>query len=76
MKNELISYVIDHLKHFKCYPMEFEYKNKIYNFNQIMNILKKRKKRIYKKNKYTVEIMPKNESPFRCEFEWSEKNDL
>ena len=45
MKNELISYVIDHLKHFKCYPMEFEYKNKIYNFNQIMNILKKRKKK-------------------------------
>ena len=28
------------------------------------------------KNKYTVEIIPRNESPFRCEFEWSKVHDL
>ena len=43
MKQALIKFVIDHLKHFRAYPMEFEYKNKIYNFKQIMNIIKNRK---------------------------------
>lgn len=43
MKKALIDFVIDHLKHFKCYPMEFEYKNKIYNFNEIMKVIKNRK---------------------------------
>jgi hypothetical protein len=28
------------------------------------------------KNKYTVKIIPKNESPFRCEFNWDKVNDL
>jgi hypothetical protein len=39
----LLDYVIDHLKHFKCYPMEFEYKNKVYSFNEIQELLKYRK---------------------------------
>ena len=42
-KKALIEFVIDHLKHFKCYPMEFEYGNKVYNYKEIMEILKKRK---------------------------------
>jgi len=49
MKNELISFVIDHLKHFKCYPLEFEYKNKIYNYNKIINIIENRKNKKQKK---------------------------
>ena len=43
MKKALIKFVIDHLKHFKSYPMEFEYRNKVYNYKQIMQILKTRK---------------------------------
>jgi hypothetical protein len=31
MRKELIAFVIDHLKHFRCYPVEFEYKNKVLN---------------------------------------------
>ena len=43
MKQALIKFVIDHLKHFRAYPMEFEYKYKVYNFKQIMNVIKNRK---------------------------------
>ena len=43
MKQALIKVVIDHLKLFRAYPMEFEYKNKVYNFKQIMNVIKNRK---------------------------------
>ena len=50
MENELISFVIDHLKHFKCYPLEFEYKNKIYNYNEIINIIENRKNKKQKEN--------------------------
>ena len=27
---ELNSYCLDHFKHFSCYPLEFEYNDKIY----------------------------------------------
>ena len=43
MKKSLIKFVIDHLKHFKSYPMEFEYRNKVYNYTKIMEIIKRRK---------------------------------
>ena len=43
MRKALIKFVIDHLKHFKAYPMEFEYNNKIYNYTTIMNTIKNRK---------------------------------
>ena len=48
MKKELIKFVIDHLKNFRAYPLEFEYKNKVYNYKTILNIINMRKK--YKKN--------------------------
>ena len=54
MENELISFVIDHLKHFKCYPLEFEYKNKIYNYNEIINIIENRKNKKQKEKKNEV----------------------
>jgi len=43
LKKALIEFVIDHLKHFRAYPMEFEYRNKVYNFKQILSIIKNRK---------------------------------
>ena len=43
MKKALIKFVIDHLKHFKSYPMEFEYRNKVYNYKEIIETLKTRK---------------------------------
>ena len=43
MKKELIKFVIDHLKNFRAYPLEFEYKNKVYNYKTILNIINKRK---------------------------------
>ena len=46
MLKALINFVIDHLKHFKSYPMEFEYRNKIYNYDQIIKIIDNRKKDI------------------------------
>tara|TARA_E500000318_G_scaffold88618_1_gene85932 strand:- start:57 stop:194 length:138 start_codon:yes stop_codon:yes gene_type:complete len=44
MKKALIEFVTDHLRQFKAYPLEFEYKNKVYNFKQIMETIKNRKK--------------------------------
>ena len=43
MKKELIKFVIDHLKNFKCYPVEFEYDNKVYNFDFIIKTIRERK---------------------------------
>jgi|TARA_R110002020_G_scaffold367847_1_gene579753 hypothetical protein len=43
MKKALIVFVIDHLKHFKCYPVEFEFEDKVIYFDEIMEILKNRK---------------------------------
>ena len=43
MKQELLNFVIDHLKHFKCYPMEFEYNNKVYDYNFIIKTIQERK---------------------------------
>jgi len=40
---EVIKFVIDHLKTFKAYPLEFEYKNKVYNYKTIMKIINNRK---------------------------------
>ena len=44
LEKNLIAYVIDHLKFFRCYPMEFEYKNKVYDYNFIIKTIKNRKK--------------------------------
>jgi len=41
--DNLLDYVIDHLKHFRAYPVEFEYKDKIYSFKEYMKVLNKRK---------------------------------
>ena len=30
----LNNYCEDHFKHFNCYPLEFEYQNKIYKWEQ------------------------------------------
>ncbi len=43
MKKELIKFVIDHLKTFKSYPLEFEYKNKVYDYKTIMKTINNRK---------------------------------
>ena len=50
--DELLNYVIDHIKHFKCYPFEFCYEDKknkiterVYKFRTIMRVLNNRKKR-------------------------------
>jgi hypothetical protein len=43
MNKELIAFVIDHLKSFKCYPVEFEYNNKVYDYNFIIKTIKERK---------------------------------
>ena len=43
MEKELIKFVIDHLKTFKAYPLEFEYKNKVYGYKTIMKIINNRK---------------------------------
>jgi hypothetical protein len=45
MTKELIAFVIDHLKQFRCYPVEFEYNNKVYDYDFIIKTIKERKKR-------------------------------
>jgi hypothetical protein len=49
MKQELLNFVIDHLKHFKCYPIEFEYNNKVYDYNFIIETIQKRKETLNEK---------------------------
>ena len=68
MKKALIDFVIDHLKHFKSYPMEFEYKNKVYNYKQIMQILKTRKE-VKKCNTCGESISPNLNYCLTCENE-------
>ena len=43
MQKSLIKFVIDHLKTFKAYPLEFEYKNKVYDYKTIMKTINNRK---------------------------------
>ena len=43
MTKELIAFVIDHLKHFRCYPVEFEYNNKVYDYDFIIKTIRERK---------------------------------
>ena len=43
IKQELLKFVIDHLKNFKCYPIEFEYNNKIYDYDFIIKTIQERK---------------------------------
>jgi len=43
MRKELIAFVIDHLKHFRCYPVEFEYNNKVYDYDFIIKTIRERK---------------------------------
>jgi|TARA_R110000822_G_scaffold137233_1_gene274680 hypothetical protein len=50
MKKELIKFVINHLKTFKAYPLEFEYKNKVYNYKTILKIINNRKQQARIKN--------------------------
>ena len=45
MKQELLNFVIDHLKYFKCYPIEFEYNNKVYDDDFIIKTIQTRKDR-------------------------------
>ena len=37
---ELNSYCLDHFKHFSCYPLEFEYNDKIYKWEQFNKYIK------------------------------------
>ena len=37
---ELNLYCNDHYKHFGCYPLEFEFMNKIYQFNEFKDYIK------------------------------------
>jgi len=41
MKEALLVWLIDHLKYFNCLPMEFEYKGRVFNYDEILNILNK-----------------------------------
>ena len=50
IKQELLKSVIDHLKNFKCYPIEFEYNNKIYDYDFIIKTIQERKN----KNEHTA----------------------
>jgi hypothetical protein len=43
MNKELIAFVIDHLKSFRCYPVEFEYNNKVYDYDFIIKTIRERK---------------------------------
>ena len=36
----LNNYCEDHLKHFNCYPLKFEYENKIYKWDQFSKYIK------------------------------------
>ena len=44
--------------------------------NKMRRLTKKNALNLIAKNKYTVQIMPKNESLFRCKFEWDKIHDL
>ena len=37
---ELNLYCDDHYKHFGCYPLEFEFMDKIYQFNEFKDYIK------------------------------------
>ena len=37
---ELNNYCLDHFKHFSCYPLEFEYNDKIYKWEQFNKYIK------------------------------------
>ena len=37
---ELNAYCIDHFKHFKCYPLEFEYKDRIYKWEEFKKYIR------------------------------------
>ena len=43
MKKELLKFVIDHLKYFRSYPIEFEYNNRIYDYDFIIKTIQHRK---------------------------------
>ena len=38
---ELNNFCSDHYKHFNCYPLEFEYQNKIYKWNEFNKYIKR-----------------------------------
>lgn len=40
IKSELLKFAKDHYKHFKFYPMEFEYENQIYDQDFILKTIK------------------------------------
>tara|TARA_R100000664_G_C2675430_1_gene85681 strand:+ start:386 stop:541 length:156 start_codon:yes stop_codon:yes gene_type:complete len=48
IKKELIKFVIDHLKTFRAYPLDFEYKNKVYDYKTIIKIINNRKQQANK----------------------------
>jgi len=37
---ELNDYCSDHFKHYKCYPLEFEYKDRVYKWNEFKKYIK------------------------------------
>ena len=41
LEKAIIEFAKDHYKYFKCYPLEFEYQNKIYDHKFILEIIKK-----------------------------------
>jgi hypothetical protein len=43
--DDLLNYVIDHIKHFRAYPYEFWFNDRVYKFKTYMKVLKNRKER-------------------------------
>jgi len=43
--DDLLNYVIDHIKHFRAYPYEFWFNDRVYKFKTYMKVLKTRKER-------------------------------
>ena len=39
MKLALLEYIIDHVYHFECMPLEFEYNDTVYDFDQYCDYL-------------------------------------
>ena len=37
--SELVSFAADHVQHFDALPLEFEFKDKVYDFDQCLNLL-------------------------------------
>ena len=51
IKSELLKFAKDHYKHFKFYPIEFEYENQIYDQDFILKTIKEGERKKWPMNK-------------------------